>query len=815
MGMSLRTAPSQHTALITALGGSNPDAAIEDALNQVGRGADGPLLLALVDAMVRRGMAGVAARLLESTGNAVSLYPEIATALDEIRASPSGRIPWSRSRERFDRNLDALSRTGDSTLLREIRDTAFDLDQSYAVFETPAGNSTVLDVSQPSGLSILIPFQDERRLAGNLQVQDAVQKHGCLLIGVPQKALIQRMLEVSGVHGFKPPIDLVEPDVPALCCWMHLVDVSDSLKTRQLRIVGGSDALQQYVAVASTNLSRTPPALLLTNHRPGWHPLRIDQSVMAMINTKREAQRTALARRHAMCQEALSPDTRIQRFEAWLRGEAPDLRVMCVTSRYSTVMRYATRDLVQAFNRQGANAVQLMEPDDSSSDVDTWTPLASHACDLVVVINHLRSEYPGRFHPQLPYVCWVQDHMPHIWSAAGAAGLTESDFVISQNPWWLHLLFGYPMDRMLATTNLTDYALSEQPPPSTRELASYACDISYVSHGSATPRQLVTEIAGTNASLHACFMQFLQACERHVHDQGFMTERSFYNELLPIARAHLGKGVTPTICSEQLLPLARRVLDRVYRHESLAWAADWAAERKKTLRIHGRGWEQHPTLKRHAAGVIEHGSDLQTITQASAMTLQVNGFGSMHQRLLDAVMAGGFVLTRYNPVDFISPPYRSLSRYLQENDIQTLAAMHERAVSDPVLRALLEDIEALGMPCNDPVSTARGRATRQWVVDSGMFPASFMEDDAWFTMLRDGHLAAHRAACDLPGFRELTFRSREEMYAMMDRYCADPDLRQRHIDAMRASIIEHDTFDVLARRMVEMVSRTLRNQREC
>jgi hypothetical protein len=59
-----------------------------------------------------------------------------------------------------------------------------------------------------------------------------------------------------------------------------------------------------------------------------------------------------------------------------------------------------------------------------------------------------------------------------------------------------------------------------------------------------------------------------------------------------------------------------------------------------------------------------------------------------------------------------------------------------------------------------------------------------------------------RVAADLPGFAQTTFRSELEMHALLDRLVNDPPARSEIVAPMRQSVLAHDTFDALAKRIV-------------
>ena len=72
--MTTLTAPPNtlQASLIEALGAAQPERALEQAFHQLSRGGDLPLLIAMVKALVRAGMAGLAVRLLHAGGGVLA-----------------------------------------------------------------------------------------------------------------------------------------------------------------------------------------------------------------------------------------------------------------------------------------------------------------------------------------------------------------------------------------------------------------------------------------------------------------------------------------------------------------------------------------------------------------------------------------------------------------------------------------------------------------------------------------------------------------------------------------------------------------------
>ena len=106
----------------------------------------------------------------------------------------------------------------------------------------------------------------------------------------------------------------------------------------------------------------------------------------------------------------------------------------------------------------------------------------------------MRSEYYDQIHPSIPYVCWIQDYMPGLWTDDAGASLGENDLVVCRSSSFLAEHFSYPRTCLLGSSNLTSTATYSDEPVAPEDLEAFRCDVSYVGHGWQTAHQLAAEI---------------------------------------------------------------------------------------------------------------------------------------------------------------------------------------------------------------------------------------------------------------------------------------------------------------------------------
>jgi len=224
----------------------------------------------------------------------------------------------------------------------------------------------------------------------------------------------------------------------------------------------------------------------------------------------------------------------------------------------------------------------------------------------------------------------------------------------------------------------------------------------------------------------------------------------------------------------KLIPACQRIGDRAFRHIALGWVAEWAERTGRVLHIWGNGWDRHPRLARFARGPARNGHQLRCIYQATAINLQLMGFGFLHQRALDGLMAGAFFMARHSSHDAQAPLLKELIPLLDANGIRDAAGLH---AADGATRArALALITGLAA---DP----RGLCT-DWI-------------DIQRVALRDRHPAAI-----FRRFADITFTTPDEFVERVERFLAAPDERRQIASQMRDVLIEHYSYRA---RMAQML----------
>lgn len=766
---------------------------------QLARGGDLPLLLQLAAAMTRCNLAGMAKLLLRSTGDAVRQQHHVRAMLEQIEQTPSGEQSSFIWQERYRNNVVAVCEGRPH--LRALLNVD-DPPEHVRFYRSRAGNMHAVRESGDGTLRTIFPFIDFRTQAANAQFPKPTLLSATALIGVPSHAILERLLDQS-VQRYRPPIDVIETDLEALRMWLCMLNDVEAFRDNRVGIHAGPAALDAYAECLIASPNRITPTMVLTNHRPNWKPPAIDAAWRQQVDARARRRRAGLLIEAEARVAGRSITSWRDRFRnAAADSEVTPLRIVGFTNRYSTVVQHAMRDLAAAFARIGHRFDVVMQPDDCSANVDVAGTLASDDYDLVFAINHLRFEYPDSMPRNLPFVGWLQDHMDHLWRNEAGASVGDLDLVVAHAPDVLCGLYGYRRDRMLPSSNLTDPQTYSAEPLPESELEPHRCDLSFVSHGAETPDELVNEIKqATNETFGRMMALSLALLGARLEREGCLNAQQLLEVMLQAEHESGHPPLTPQIRRSVVYPQIARIHDRLFRHQTLAWAARWADARRKSLRIYGRGWVRHPTLARYATSEVASGRALRAVFQASTLNLQVNAYSSLHQRLLDAVACGGTVISRHNPADFVRGPFVRVASAIRENRLQSLAELVELRQGQSPLSAACDEAERLSGLVIRTIADQRRLDQIRVLRESNDIP-ELQEDSGLFAMLRDSRFIPARVASDIPGFDRVVFRTETEMHELLDRLFEDADSRRDSVAQMRPDVLKHDTFDGLVARII-------------
>ena len=705
-------------------------------------------------------------------------WADAAWLLDHMQ----GRDPAAELRRRLARNMAALEKHRPD-VFAALADVAGDAD--VGIGTTPTGHSTII-CRRPdgSGAIALSPGGDPPAAAASAMAQlqpTLKQGQSIALCGVGDGYLLHALSRDTTPLFLttQQPVFAIEPDPRVLFHCLMLHDYT-----------GPAGPIQQprFYWFAGARWEQDLEQTVLADLMLGCPQLGVGLGLQSeAIQAKLQALVSELVRRDGDTKERVTTyyDTRtaFDIAEPFGPGSAQRPRVLLVTTRFSTVLQYSTRDTAAAFEALGWEARVLMEPSPAHRlyhtamrvEVDAFRP------DLVFQIDHLRHEHGDMFPPNLPFVCWIQDHLPNLGGKVGRL-VGPTDFVLTDAvPTYVND-YDYPPGQLIAMSKLTSVRMAGG------DTARDNREVVFVSNASRQPQELLEERLRTFTGRPELRDLLAWAGRRIIDRYADGSPVATYPDVHRlVSEAQQEGGVELTRETVAVATwLCHPFSDALYRQQALRWAAAAAERLGLSLCLYGNGWDRHPDFAPHARGPVENGPALYELTRRSAINLQIVPYLCLHQRLLDGLCAGGFFLVREHVAD-VAP--QAMSDMLAAHcDPQVRTLLQARGSIPPAARerfdVLVDDCRRSLCPTGteDPVEVLRSWEQAELIVPG---------------------------AGVLPHLRDVTFTDEATLTERMAEFFNNPDRRREIVAAQQESVSSRLTYEVGLRRMIDTIRRRL------
>ena len=271
------------------------------------------------------------------------------------------------------------------------------------------------------------------------------------------------------------------------------------------------------------------------------------------------------------------------------------LRIMGITSRFTTFLQYSMRDWLEAFEQLGHDTMLVIEPQDAAqfNAITFAEECQRFRPDMIVMIDHFRGEFAG-LPTNIPFVMWIQDQLPHLFSDHAGQAQKECDYTIGYGRDDCVYKHGYPADRFMPAMVGTNPRRFIPRRIRGDEYERFACDVSFVSHCSTPAKALLDhEIAKQSTPESKRVLSAIFERLQARYDAGESV--TMRHEFMSIIGDVLGAMKMRVDNAAPLLNIfTHKINNALFRHQAL----EWLAELDVRLHLYGRGWENNPTFAR-------------------------------------------------------------------------------------------------------------------------------------------------------------------------------------------------------------------------
>ncbi|TVS06806.1 MAG: hypothetical protein EA423_05160 [Phycisphaerales bacterium] len=607
-------------------------------------------------------------------------------------------------------------------------------------------------------------------------------------------------------NGYAPRLTILQADAAEALDGLAQADMAELLAHDRVECFIGPDASARLEETLASRLDLTIAGPFL--RQPGLRTALVPDAAAAKQNAIARQQQDEQSLRERVTSAYAGRDISwwSRRYaEAAAPGSRRPLRVLIPTTRYSTYIQHASNDLAEAFRSLGHEAEVVIEPDEYSTiearghlrAVEAFEP------DLIVVINYPRwCVQQGVYPAEVPFVCWVQDAMPHLFEARlearSGAGDIALDFLAGHITPELVERGGHDPARALPASVPASSRKFHDTSPSPELARLHECEVACATNHSETPRAMAERLkleSNADSRLGTCIDEILEAAEDlapRVHE--IKHHKALKQSVDAIIERRLGLDLAPESAARLYRHAAMPLLDRVMRHRALESAAAICDRRGWRLHLYGRGWEEHPTLAQYARGVLDHGEPLRASYHLAKLHLHISASTMSHQRIVECAMAGGLPGVRFFRDGLGVLVTRAQRKLLNTEPIGRDEPMHADLFSHtetPESMRFKSIADRLGL--QEPAGFMMDDRRRESIARD-TFGRPIDEDPCW--LLGDP--------------LETCFWDDASLESLIERAIERPAWRANIVNGIRRRSLEHCTHEAFARRLLEKINAELR-----
>lgn len=638
----------------------------------------------------------------------------------------------------------------------------------------------------PDGVPVVVCPSDASRVTGGAgvgaQLATALRSQSAIaLAGVGDGRVLPLLTErPTGLHGARPVTYLCEPDAERLLAAMSVHDLTGAagpFSRAGVEWFVGDGWAERYRSVMLGNLMLMGPNLKIAL---GVSREQSEGVWDAVLEERRRAEAENLERATAWSATHTDDSLRV------MFGLNPPRRprVMLMTARFTSVLRYSIEAAARGFRAMGWDAVVVTESRDHErlNVPAIIAGIARHQPDVLFTANYLRHQLPP-IPEGLPFITWILDDVLDLINKETPARMGPRDFITGP---WVHRYvteWGYPADRAVVMPRLTEaVGVMRKSVP--------AEDLVYVSSHAVEPTRmvdaLVVEMGKDTPEARTVRCAGREMIDAYGGDSSVPLPRMVRALLEDAARAEGMEAPDAGWLARTTELLCLKLNNPLFRQQGLNWAAQVARERGLTLGIYGPGWDKNPRFAAYARGPVAYGDDLVALSRAARFNLRLEPYPPMcHQRLIDLCAAGAMTVSR-RVGDWEEPEDRYVCFFLKH--------LAGRAADTNAAMAMLGEPGRTELrACLDALAPTLPRL-------AGTDLVSFYQE-----RLRVGTLVDYQVSPLPPRYFETVFGNAAELGRVVDRFTRDETSRLDVMQRQHAAVMARHEYSAGLRRLMSEV----------
>lgn len=326
-------------------------------------------------------------------------------------------------------------------------------------------------------------------------------------------------------------------------------------------------------------------------------------------------------------------------------------RIALMVSKCTTALQYYVRDSNEALKKMSYTTDIFTEKNDicaiSGSNKYEFTDfLIKFKPDIIMVIDHFRWEWE-EIPKQIVFICWIMDHLPHLFDKKSAEKIESLDFILSlylKHPSFQKI--GYPQKQLINGPLPSNPDIYKKYELTQAERDNYSADICIISNSGNAMETLENSIfTSYNGRTDTGFVNAVKSIYRDIfsiiydsiyyekkhyyHDE---TRKLFFEQFIDRAKLFsLGE-----ILENLMFEFWGGIVTCMYKDIAILWLH----EKGYDIKLWGRAWPTHPVLKKYAMGVAPNGEAMSKILNASKISIGLTPNVTLHPRVTETLLSG-------------------------------------------------------------------------------------------------------------------------------------------------------------------------------